>query len=110
MFTRYNVEIGDPIWTSLYSYVNGLDESAVIDGIYEDNGLFAVIKNNDTFTRVNFSMENDVFTPGEFTELTDYTVAEEPQFDPVKVAEFAENFAKKKDEKGKDNKENNDNN
>ena len=110
VFTRYNVEIGDPIWTSLYSYVNGLDESAVIDGIYEDNGLFAVIKNDDTFTRINFSMENDVFTPGEFTKLTDYTVAEEPQFDPVKVAEFAENFAKKKDEKGKDNKENNDNN
>lgn len=110
VFTRYNVEIGDPIWTSLYSYVNDLDKTAVIDGIYEDNGLFAVIKNNDTFTRVNFSMENDVFTPGKFTELTDYTVAEEPQFDPVKVAEFAENFAKKKDEKGKDNKENNDNN
>ena len=110
VFTRYNVEIGDPIWTSLYSYVNGLDETAVIDGIYEDNGLFAVIKNDNTFTRVNFSMENNVFTPGEFTELTDYTVAEEPQFDPVKVAEFAENFAKKKDEKGKDNKENNDNN
>lgn len=110
VFTRYNVEIGDPIWTSLYSYVNDLDETAVIDGIYEDNGLFAVIKNDNTFTRVNFSMENNVFTPGEFTELTDYTVAEEPQFDPVKVAEFAENFAKKKDEKGKDNKENNDNN
>lgn len=110
VFTRYNVEIGDPIWTSLYSYVNDLDETAVIDGIYEDNGLFAVIKNDNTFTRVNFSMENDVFTPGEFTELTDYTVAEEPQFDPTKVAEFAENFAKKKDEKGKDNKENNDNN
>ena len=110
VFTRYNVEIGDPIWTSLYSYVNGLDESAVIDGIYEDNGLFAVIKNDDTFTRINFSMENDVFTTGEFTKLTDYTVAEEPQFDPVKVAEFAENFAKKKDEKDKDNKENNDNN
>ena len=110
VFTRYNVEIGDPIWTSLYSYVNSLDENAVIDGIYEDNGLFAVIKSNDVFTRMDFSMENDVFTPGEVTELTDYTVAEEPQFDPTQVAEFAENFAKKKDEKGQDNKENNDNN
>ena len=86
VFTRYNVEIGDPIWTSLYSYVNSLDETAVIDGVYEDNGLFAVIKNDDKFTRIDFSMENDIFTPGEVTELTDYTVAEEPQFDPVKVA------------------------
>lgn len=110
VFTRYNVEIGDPIWTSLYSYVNSLDENAVIDGIYEDSGLFAVIKNNDKFTRIDFSMENDVFTPGEVTELTEYTVAEDPQFDPAKVAEFVENFAKKKDEKGQDNKENNDNN
>lgn len=110
VFTRYNVEIGDPIWTSLYSYVNSLGETAVIDGVYEDNGLFAVIKNDNKFTRIDFSMENDVFTPGEVTELTDYTVAEEPQFDPVKVAEFVENFAKKKDEKGQDNKENNDNN
>ncbi len=110
VFTRYNVEIGDPIWTSLYSYVNSLDENAVIDGIYEDSGLFAVIKNNDKFTRIDFSMENDVFTPSEVTELTEYTVAEDPQFDPAKVAEFVENFAKKKDEKGQDNKENNDNN
>ena len=110
VFTRYNVEIGDPIWTSLYSYVNSLDENAVIDGIYEDSGLFAVIKNNDKFTHIDFSMENDVFTPGEVTELTEYTVAEDPQFDPAKVAEFVENFAKKKDEKGQDNKENNDNN
>lgn len=110
VFTRYNVEIGDPVWTSLYSYVNSLDENAVIDGIYEDSGLFAVIKNNDKFTRIDFSMENDVFTPGEVTELTEYTVAEDPQFDPAKVAEFVENFAKKKDEKGQDNKENNDNN
>ena len=110
VFTRYNVEIGDPIWTSLYSYVNSLDENAVIDGIYEDSGLFAVIKNNDKFTRIDFSMENDIFTPGEVTELTEYTVAEDPQFDPAKVAEFVENFAKKKDEKGQDNKENNDNN
>ena len=110
VFTRYNLEIGDPIWTSLYSYVNSLDENAVIDGIYEDSGLFAVIKNNDKFTRIDFSMENDVFTPSEVTELTEYTVAEDPQFDPAKVAEFVENFAKKKDEKGQDNKENNDNN
>lgn len=110
VFTRYNVEIGDLIWTSLYSYVNSLDENAVIDGIYEDSGLFAVIKNNDKFTRIDFSMENDVFTPSEVTELTEYTVAEDPQFDPAKVAEFVENFAKKKDEKGQDNKENNDNN
>ena len=110
VFTRYNVEIGDPIWTSLYSYVNSLDEKAGIDGIYEDSGLFAVIKNNDKFTRIDFSMENDVFTPSEVTELTEYTVAEDPQFDPAKVAEFVENFAKKKDEKGQDNKENNDNN
>ncbi len=111
VFTRYNVAIGDPVWTSLYSHVISVDENAIIDGIYEDNGLFAVVKSGDNkYCRIDFSIENDVFTPGEITELTDYTVAEEPQFDPAKVKEFVENFAKKKDEKGKDNKENNDNN
>lgn len=112
VFTRYNVEINDPIWTSLYSYIKDFGTgNAVIEEVCEDNGnLFAVVKEDDKFVRLDFSMKNDIFTPGEVSELTDYTVAEEPQFDPAKVAEFVENFAKKKDEKGKDNKENNDNN
>ena len=104
VFTRYNVEIGDSIWTSLYSYIKGFGAgNAVIEEVCEDNGnLFAVVKEDDKFVRLDFSMENDTFTPGEISGLTDYSVSENPQFDPEKVAEFV----KKKDEKDKDNKEN----
>lgn len=109
VFTRYSVEIGDSIWTSLYSYIKGFGAgNAMIEEVCEDNGnLFAVVKEDDKFVRLDFSMENDTFTPGEVSELTDYSVSDNPQFDPEKVAEFAK---KKKDEKDKDNKENNDNN
>ena len=109
VFTRYSVEIGDSIWTSLYSYIKGFGAgNAMIEEVCEDNGnLFAVVKEDDKFVRLDFSMENDTFTPGEVSELTDYSVSDNPQFDPEKIAEFAK---KKKDEKDKDNKENNDNN
>lgn len=113
VFTRFNVEIGDPIWTSLYSYLNeNYPNQYSIEEICENEGSkFAVLKNVDDnkIYSLNFSLDNE-FVAGEMTELTEYMVSEEPQFNPEKVAEFAENFAKKKDEKGKENTENNDNN
>lgn len=97
VFTRYNVEIGDSIWTSLYSYIKGFGAgNAMIEEVCEDNGnLFAVVKEDDKFVRLDFSMENDTFTPGEVSELTDYSVSDNPQFDPEKVAEFAKKRTKK---------------
>ena len=72
VFTKYNVEIGDSIWTSLYSYIKDFETgNAVIEEVCEDNGnLFAVIREDDKFVRLDFSMENDTFTPGEISELT----------------------------------------
>ena len=80
VFTRYNVEIGDSIWTSLYSYIKGFGAgNAMIEEVCEDNGnLFAVVKEDDKFVRLDFSMENDTFTPGEVSELTDYSVSDNP--------------------------------
>lgn len=98
VFTRYNVEIGDSIWTSLYSYIKGFGAgNTMIEEVCEDNGnLFAIVKEDDKFVRLDFSMENDTFTPGEVSELTDYSVSDNPQFDPEKVAEFAKKKRTKK--------------
>ena len=105
VFTRYAVEIGDALWTALYSHVEG---TYGIESVCEDEGqkLFAVLTADDKYYRLDFSVAEDgsVVFAAEAQLLEDYTPAEEPQFDAAAVAEYVKS---KKDE-GKKPEDNND--
>ena len=104
VFTRYAVEIGDALWTALYSHVEGNYE---IESVCEEGEqLFAVLVADGKYYRLNFSFVDDVFTPAENAELMEeYTPAEEAQFSAEAVAEYAK---AKKDAKAKDNDDDDD--
>ena len=97
VFTRYAVEIGDALWTALYSHVEG---TYGIESVCEDEGqvLFAVLTADEKYYRLDFSVAEDgsIVFAAEVTELEGYTPAEEPQFDAEAVAEYAKS---KKEEK-----------
>jgi hypothetical protein len=97
VFTRYAVEIGDALWTALYSHVEG---TYGIESVCEDEGqkLFAVLTADEKYYRLDFSVAEDgsVVFAAEAVELEDYTPAEEPQFNADAVAEYAKS---KKEEK-----------
>ena len=96
VFTRYAVEIGDALWTALYSHVEGIYG---IESVCEDGEQkFAVLTADDKYYRLDFSIneENIVEFAAEVTDLEDYTPSEEPQFDATAVAESK---AKKDEEK-----------
>ena len=105
VFTRYAVEIGDALWTALYSHVEG---TYGIESVCEDEGqkLFAVLTADEKYYRLDFSVAEDgsVVFAAEAQLLEDYTPAEEPQFDAAAVAEYAKS---KKDE-GKKPEDDND--
>ena len=109
VFTKYAVEIGDALWTALYSHVEGAYE---IESVCEEGEtLFAVLVADGKYYRLNFSFVEDVFTPaGEAELMEEYTPFEEAQFSAEAVAEYAK--AKKdkaaKDDKDSDNKEDDD--
>lgn len=89
VFTRYAVEIGDALWTALYSHVS---ETYGIESVCEDGEQkFAVLTAEDKYYRLDFSIneENVVEFAAEVVELEDYTPGEEPQFDAELVAEYA---------------------
>lgn len=96
VFTRYAVEIGDALWTALYSHVEG---TYGIESVCEDEGqkLFAVLTADEKYYRLDFSVAEDgsVVFAAEAQLLEDYTPAEEPQFDADAVAAYAKS---KKDE------------
>ena len=87
VFTRYAVEIGDALWTALYSHVEGNYE---IESVCEEGEqLFAVLVADGKYYRLNFSFVDDVFTPAESADLMEeYTPAEDPQFSAEAVAEY----------------------
>ena len=97
VFTRYAVEIGDALWTALYSHVEG---TYGIESVCEDEGqkLFAVLTADEKYYRLDFSVAEDgsVVFAAEVAELEDYTPTEEPQFNADAVAEYAKS---KKEEK-----------
>ena len=97
VFTRYAVEIGDALWTALYSHVEG---TYGIESVCEDGEQkFAVLTDADNkYYRLDFSVAEDgaITFAAEATLLEEYTPAEEPQFDAEAVAEYAK--SKKKDE------------
>ena len=96
VFTRYSVEIGDALWTALYSHVSN---TYGIESVCEDGEQkFAVLTADDKYYRLDFSIneENVVEFAAEVSLLENYVPSDEPQFDAQAVAEYAK--SKKKDE------------
>ena len=58
VITRYAVEIGDALWTALYSHVEG---TYGIESVCEDEGqkLFAVLTADEKYYRLDFSILED---------------------------------------------------
>ena len=107
VFTRYAVEIGDALWTALYSHVEG---TYGIESVCEEEGQkFAVLTADEKYYRLDFSIAEDgaVEFAAEAQLLEDYTPVEEPQFDASAVAAYAESKKSKEDEKedGEDGEE-----
>ena len=128
VFTRYAVEIGDALWSALYSYIESTYPDGQncycsiyrVEGIFEEGGQkFAVLQNRTSmkYYRLNFSIgESEGFIPSDtLIEVTkSYTPAEEPQFALKDVEEFEAQYAAKKkaeeDKSGKSEKDNSDDN
>ena len=105
VFTRYAVEIGDALWTALYSHVC---DTYGIESVCEDGEQkFAVLTSDDKYYRLDFSIneENVVEFAAEVSELEGYEPSEDPQFDPAAVAEYK---AKKDEEKNPPKDDDND--
>ena len=133
VFTRYAVEIGDALWTALYSHIekaypdlqNFYCSVYRVEGIFEDNGQkFAVLQSRSDmkYYRLNFSLTEETgFVPSEtLIEVTKtYSPAEEPQFALEAVEQFEAEYAAQKkveenenaeDKTGEENTDNSDNN
>ena len=112
VFSRYNVEIGDALWTALYNHVEANLAEMTIEGVFEDEQVFAVLKNGEEYVKLICSLntETNEYSFAEETEVIEYTPEEEPQFSAEAVAEYK---AKKDEEnQGKEEKtdsENSDN-
>lgn len=120
VFTTYAVEIGDALWSALYSYIettypdgeNRWCSKYSIDGVFEESGQkFAVLCNRAEmkYYRLNFSLtEADGFkAEGDLVEVTKtYTPATEAQFAAADVEAYISEYVKKKDEEDEKNKGN----
>ena len=119
VFTRYAVEIGDSLWSSIYSYLENTypranDEGYVYDSIYRIEGIyeegsqkFAILQNrsNNKYFRMNFSLDDTTgfAASAELVEVTKtYVPAAEPQFALADVEAFELEYAKKKKEEEED--------
>ncbi len=108
VFTRYAVEIGDALWTALYSHVEG---TYGIESVCEDGEQkFAVLTSDDKYYRLNFSINEEgvVEFAAEAELLEEYTPDAEPQFDAAAVEEYAK--SKKAAEEPEDDDDDNDDN
>ncbi len=104
VFSRYNVEIGDALWTALYNHVEANLAEMTIEGVFEDEQVFAVLKNGEEYVKLNCSLnaETNEYSFAEDTEVIEYTPEEESQFSTEAIAEYK---AKKEEEKkAKENK------
>lgn len=94
VFTRYAVEIGDALWTALYSHIENNYSNYNIESVCQDEEteqVFAVLTSDDKYYRLDISCENEaeyVFAT-EMQELTDYTPSEEPQFAAADIEAYA---------------------
>ena len=113
VFTRYAVEIGDSLWSAIYSYLEHTypranDEGYVYDSIYRIEGIyeegsqkFAILQNrsNSKYFRMNFSLDDNTgfAASAELVEVTKtYVPAAQPQFALEDVEAFELEYAKKK--------------
>ena len=109
VFTRYAVEIGDALWSALYSYIENTYPDADgwcsiyrIEGVFEENDQkFAVLQSRSSmkYYRLNFTLsEEGGFVPGEtLIEVTkSYVPSEEPQFALEAVEAYETEYAEKK--------------
>ena len=89
MFTKYSVTVGDALWTAIYDRVA---EEYAIEAVCEDSEQnFAVLKKEDKYYRLNFSIQNEesiVEFAKQVEELENYVADEEPQFTPEDIANF----------------------
>ena len=99
----YAVEIGGALWDSLWNYIveNYPEEDCDccsqyrLEGVYEEDGQkFAILQHRDSqkYYRLDFTLseEEGFAAAGELAEVTQtFVPAEEPQFDPVAVEEYA---------------------
>ena len=119
VFTKYAVEIGDALWSALYSYIektypdgeNGWCSIYRIEGIFEDGGQkFAVLQNRKDlkYFRLNFSLSETegLSTTDSLEEVTKiYVPASEPQFALEAVEQFETEYKKAKEDKEKEEEE-----
>ena len=111
VFKTYAVEIGDALWSALYSYIERTFPGEErwcskysIDGIFEEGGQkFAVLFNRTEmkYYRLNFSITDaEGFQAEEaLIEVTkNYTPAAEPQFNATDVETYVDEYVKKKKE------------
>ena len=113
VFTTYAVEIGDTLWSALYSYLEHTypranDEGYVYDSVYRIEGIyeegsqkFAILQNrsNSKYFRMNFSLDDSTgfAASAELVEVTKtYVPAAQPQFALEDVEAFELEYAKKK--------------
>lgn len=121
VFTTYAVEIGDALWSALYSYIeknypdgeNRWCSKYSIDGIFEENSQkFAVLKsrNDLKYYRLDFSISDadGLVISGDLVEVTkSYTPAENPQFALADVEAFEVEYKKAAEEEEKKKAEEN---
>ena len=104
--TTYTVEIGSPLWNSLYDHVN--ETHKIVAVMTEEDQTFAVLQSreDESYGRMNFSFNEEVFSAEEITALESYEPAEEAQFSLEAVeafeAEYKKQPAKEDDEEKKD--------
>ena len=92
--TTYAVEIGSPLWVALYSHVN--ETHKIVAVCTEEDQTFAVLQNreDESYSRMNFSFNEEVFAAEDMTVLESYEPAELPQFAPEDVNAFEAEFKK----------------
>lgn len=117
MYTTYAVEIGDSLWSSLYEYLvetypeDEWSSKYRIEGIYEENGQkFTILQDRSTmeYYRLNFSLneETGFVVEGDLIEVEkSFTPAEQPQFALEAYDTFVADYASKRKEENKDDKE-----
>ena len=115
VFNTYAVEIGDSLWSAIYSYLektyprcndDGMCYDSIyrIEGIYEEGSQkFAILqcRSNSKYFRMNFSLDDNTgfAASAELVEVTKtYVPAAEPQFALADVEAYEVEYAKKKKE------------
>lgn len=109
VFNTYAVEIGDAIWTSLYSHVQTLNTEEIkysINAVCEDEEQkFAVLESDAKYYRLDFSLSEaeEMEFAEELVDVTEsFTPSTEPQFSAEAVETFEAEFAAKGKEDDKD--------